>query len=201
MRPATLPHHRTCGFPHPAVERGRVAIEGSQGRLLGFAASGSLRLHRFCSSRSEASHRSCDVFEFQNPWSRPQFLSLASLFFSPSLQPRYRPSSLLRPLLSSPPLSWRRPPRVRCRICPLVPHGSTLHVLDDLLGSLFPASLPPAPGLTAVSCSYGREFAIRFFQLHLTATPCGFATVAAIGPDWLLHPIRFCPCRAHWGSL
>ena len=53
--------------------------------MLGFAASGSLRLHRFCSSRSEASHRSCDVFEFQNPWSRPQFLSLASLFFGPSL--------------------------------------------------------------------------------------------------------------------
>ena len=21
LRPATLPHHRTCGFPHPAIER------------------------------------------------------------------------------------------------------------------------------------------------------------------------------------
>jgi len=21
LRPGTLPHHRTCGFPHPAVER------------------------------------------------------------------------------------------------------------------------------------------------------------------------------------
>jgi hypothetical protein len=20
LRPATLPHHRTCGFPHPAIE-------------------------------------------------------------------------------------------------------------------------------------------------------------------------------------
>jgi len=22
LRPGALPHHRTCGFPHPAVERG-----------------------------------------------------------------------------------------------------------------------------------------------------------------------------------
>ena len=22
LRPVTLPHHRTCGFPHPAVEQG-----------------------------------------------------------------------------------------------------------------------------------------------------------------------------------
>jgi hypothetical protein len=58
--------------------------------------------------------------------------------------------------------------------------------LDDLWASLFSASLPPAPGLTASSCSYGREFATRFFQLHLAATPCVFATIAVIGFDWLL---------------
>ena len=60
------------------------------------------------------------------------------------------------------------------------------YVSDVFWASLFPASLPPAPGLTAVSCSCGREFANRFFQLHLAATPCGSATVAVIGPDWLL---------------
>ena len=54
--------------------------------------------------------------------------------------------------------------------------------LDDLWASLFRASLPPAPGLAASLCSCGREFAIRFFQLRLTATPCGFATVAVLGP-------------------
>jgi hypothetical protein len=58
--------------------------------------------------------------------------------------------------------------------------------LDDLRTLLFLASLSPASGLPASSCSYGREFAIRFFQLHLAATPCGFATVALIGSDWLL---------------
>ena len=26
MRPATLPHHRTCGFPHPAVEHNRAYL-------------------------------------------------------------------------------------------------------------------------------------------------------------------------------
>jgi len=58
--------------------------------------------------------------------------------------------------------------------------------LTDCWASLFRASLPPAPGLTASSYSYGREFAFRFFQLHLAATPCGSATVAVVGPDWLL---------------
>ena len=58
--------------------------------------------------------------------------------------------------------------------------------LDDLWASLFSASLPPAPGLTASSCSYGREFATRFLQLRLTAYALRFATVAVIGPDWLL---------------
>src|SRR5260221_2334623 len=26
LRPATLPHHRTCGFPHPAVEPSRLRV-------------------------------------------------------------------------------------------------------------------------------------------------------------------------------
>jgi hypothetical protein len=65
--------------------------------------------------------------------------------------------------------------------------------LDDLWASLFRASLPPAPGLTASSCSYGRGFASRFFQLRLAATPCGSATVAVIGPDWLLSSNKILP--------
>lgn len=51
--------------------------------------------------------------------------SFLSWFFGPSLQPRYRPSALLRPLLTSLPLSWKRSPQVRYRICPLAPPGST----------------------------------------------------------------------------
>src|SRR5580692_5101101 len=49
----------------------------------------------------------------------------------------------------------------------LFPRADWLYLmrLDDLWASLFRASLPPAPGLTASSCSYGREFASRFFRL------------------------------------
>jgi hypothetical protein len=70
----------------------------------------------------------------------------------------------------------------------LFPRAARLYLmrLDDLCASLFRASLPPAPGLSASSCSYGRGFAFRFFQLHLAATPCGSAAVAIIGSDWLL---------------
>ena len=53
--------------------------------------------------------------------------------------------------------------------------------------------MPPTSGLTAVLCSCGREFAFRFFQLRLAATPCGSATVAATGPDWLLSSNKILP--------
>src|SRR5271170_5159968 len=71
--------------------------------------------------------------------------------------------------------------------------------LDDLGASLLPASLPPTPGLAADSCSYGREFATRFFQLHLAATPCVSLRLPSSVPVGSFHPTRFCPCRAHWG--
>src|SRR5712672_858835 len=57
------------------------------------------------------------------------FSSSVPWSFGPSLQLHYQPSSLLRPLLTSPPLSPRRSPQVRRRICPLVPPGSTACVL------------------------------------------------------------------------
>jgi hypothetical protein len=81
---------------------------------------------------------------------------------------------------------------------PLVPHGSTGCVSDDFWASLFPASLPPAPGLTAVSCSYGRGFATRFFQLHLAATPCVSLRLSSSTPSSSFRLDRFCPCWAHW---
>jgi hypothetical protein len=84
----------------------------------------------------------------------------------------------------------------------LSPRAAWLYLmrLDDLWASLFKASSPPAPGLSASSCSYGRGFAYRFFQLRLAATPCGSATVAVIGSDWLLSsnktsPMLGTPCR------
>ncbi len=69
--------------------------------------------------------------------------------------------------------------------------------LDDLRASLFRASLPPAPGLTASSYTYGREFATRFFQLRLTATPCVSLRLPSSAPIGSFHPTRFCPCWAH----
>src|ERR1022692_3134068 len=69
--------------------------------------------------------------------------------------------------------------------------------LDDLWASLFSASLPPAPGLTAGLCSSGRSFATRFFRLHLAATPCASLRLPSSAPIGSFHPIRFCPCWAH----
>jgi hypothetical protein len=70
----------------------------------------------------------------------------------------------------------------------LSPRADRLYLmrLDDPWTSLLVASLPPAPGLTASSCSYGREFATRFFRLHLAATPCVSLRLPVIGSDWLL---------------
>ena len=81
----------------------------------------------------------------------------------------------------------------------LSPRADWLYLmrLDDLGTSLFPASLSPAPGLTASSCSYGREFATRCFQLHLAATPCASLRLPSSAPVGSFHPTRFCPCWAH----
>jgi hypothetical protein len=131
------------------------------------------------------------------------FPSVSSLalpcFFSPSLHRRYPASSLLRLLLSSSPLSRRRSPQVRCRYSPLAPSGSTACVSDDFWALLFPASLPPAPGLTADSCFYGRRFATRFFRLRLTATPCVSLRLSSSTPSSSFHLYSLCPCWAHWG--
>jgi len=129
------------------------------------------------------------------------FFSSALWFFGPSLHaPLGSASSLLWPLLTAPPLSRRSSPQVRCRIYPLVPSGSTECVSDDFWASLFPASLPPAPGLTAGSCTYGREFCYAL----LSASPRGyalrFATVAVIGSGWAPSIQQDSAHRwAHWG--
>jgi hypothetical protein len=139
-------------------------------------------------------------FDFRSLHSFPSVPSLAlSCFFRPSLHGRYPASSLLRRLLTSSPLSRRRSPQVRCRIFPLVPTGSTGYVSDDFWALLFPASLPPAPGLTADSCPYGREFATRFFPFHLAATRCVSLRLSSSTPSSSFHLDRFCPCWAHWG--
>ena len=131
----------------------------------------------------------------------PPVASLAlSGSFRPSLRGRCPASSLLWRLLTSSPLSRGRSPQVRCRIFPLAPPGSTLCVSDDFRASLFPASSPPAPGLTAGSCSCGRRFATRFFWLRLTVTPCVSLRLSSSTPSRSFHLDRFCPRWAHWGG-
>ncbi len=105
--------------------------------------------------------------------------SFAPWSFGPSLQRHYPPSSLLWLVLTSPSLSRRSSPQVRCCFFPFIPSGSTSHVSDGHGASLCLASLPPVRGLSAGSCSYGRRFVPRCLQL---------------GPR---HPPRDPPC----GSL
>jgi hypothetical protein len=70
----------------------------------------------------------------------------------------------------------------------------SLRTLPSLAGS------SPVAGLAARSCSYGRGFAFRFFQLRLAVTPCGSATVAAIGSDDLLPCHKFKPMLGTLGQ-
>src|SRR5512142_3562314 len=65
--------------------------------------------------------------------------------------------------------------------------------LDDLWASLFRASSPPASCLTASSCTCGRKFAFRFFQLAPRGWALRSATVVVIDPDWLLSSNKILP--------
>src|SRR5260370_8074902 len=59
----------------------------------------------------------------------------------------------------------------------------------------------PHPASLPISCSYGREFATRCFQLHLSATPCVSLRLPSSAPVGSFHPTSFCPCWAHWGRM
>jgi hypothetical protein len=115
----------------------------------------------------------------------------------PSLQPLCRPSSLLRPLLTSPRLSPRRSPQVRCRICPLVPPGSTQCVLM-IFGlrcsgpacrphpASLPIRVPTVEGLLPASFSFTSRLRLAVRLRLRSSVPIGS-----------FHPTRFCPCWAH----
>ena len=92
---------------------GGLARSPSWVRRFGLAAAPpllSLALH-------QGGHRSCGALGFQNPLDvdSRRLSSSAPSFCGPSLQRRYPPSSLLRPLLTSPRLSARR--SLRSKIC------------------------------------------------------------------------------------
>ena len=108
-------------------------------------------------------------------------------------------SSVQRPLLTSLPLSWKRSPQVRCRICPFAPPGSTWCVLmifglrcSESACRPHPASLPvrvpTVESLPPGSFSFTSRLRLAV-RLRLPSS-------APIGS---FHPIRFCPCWAHSG--
>src|SRR5579884_2697491 len=63
----------------------------------------------------------------------------------------------------------------------------------------------PHVGLAASSCSYGREFALRFFQLGLATCASRhalrFATVTLIGSGWLLSSNKILPMLGTLGQV
>ncbi len=173
MRPGTLPHHRTCGFPHPAVGPSRVLPSRTR-RLLTSEHSGGLGA--FCvrpvvcqsgvATEVVASH--CFVLSFVMASS----VSIGSVrSFGPSLETPFCscvPQSLLWPLLTSPPLSRRGSPRVR--VCSF---RSRLWALQNAASGSWASCLlahsPPTSCLTAHLCSFGRTFASHPFA----PPPCG----------------------------
>jgi len=88
------------------------------------------------------------------------------------------PSSL-RPLVTS---RWLSPPGISPgKVQNRSFRAAWLYLmsLDDRWASLFPASLPPAPGLPASSCSSSRKFATRFLPASPRGYALRFATVEA----------------------
>ena len=124
----------------------------------------------------------------------PPFTLLAT-----NLAGQAEPQTLLRPLLPSPRLSARGPPRVRTRS-----FRSCLWALRDAVndfGALwFLAHSPAASRLIAHLCSFGRAFAFCPFA----PAPCDAdlavrLRLSSFTPSGTFHPDRPCPCRAHQG--
>ena len=186
MRPVTLPHHRTYGFPYTAVEpssghntaRPEGISKPSASRTL-------LSVERFANSsmvsppsarhgctvsaywRFRVGNRSCCARN-SSPHISPvssSFSSSVPWFFGPSLHHHYSgfftttaSDDFFRALTRK--ISPGKVQNLSSRAVRLY-----LMRLDDLWASLFVASLPPASGLTANFCSYGRKFANRLLQL------------------------------------
>ena len=118
-------------------------------------------------------------------------------FFSPALPRRDPAASLLWPRRTALRLAPESAPQVRCCVCPFAPPGSTGCVAEDVWASRSPARSPPAPGLTAGSCSCGRRFAQRCFRL----SPCVSLRLASSPPSSTSQLVRLSACWAHWSGL
>ena len=173
MRPGTLPHHRTCGFPHPAVGPSRVPP--SQARRL------------VTPNTPTGWGPSAFGLSLVSPGWRPQLSRPAASFVlsSPVPAPRLAlfgpsalrigtpfcscvPPALLRPLLTSHRLSAAGSPRVNvCSFCSRL--WALPNVASGSWASCLLAHSPPTSSLTAHLCSFGRAFAFHPFA----PAPCG----------------------------
>ena len=132
--------------------------------------------------------------------------SFAPWSFSPSLQRRYPPSSLLWPLLTSPPLSRRSSPQVRRCFCPFIPPRLYLARLVWIAGFAVASTLTARRRPLCGSCSCGQRFVSRFLRLgRATCAPrlalCGSLRLPPSVPAGSFHPARISPCWAHWRKL
>ena len=169
MRPGTLPHHRTCGFPHTAV--GPSGFLPSQSRGLdNHGHSGGLGAFGLwpvvCQSRVVTvvvtPCRFVRSFVIQS-----SILVGSVRSFGPSLETPFRscvPQTLLWPLLTSRRLSTPGSPRVgvcsfRSRLWALQGAAS------DSRASRVLACSPPTSCLLTHLCSFGRTFASHPFAL------------------------------------
>jgi hypothetical protein len=173
LRPDTLPHHRTCGFPHPAVGPSRGLP--SQARR-------TVTTNTPIGWGPSAFGRSLVSPGWRPPWSRPaaSFVSWSPIpaprlaLFGPSalrIGTPFRscvPPALLRPLLTSHRLSVAGSPRVSVGSV-----RSRLWALHDVASGSWASCLlahsPPTSCLTAHLCSFGRALASRPFA----PAPCG----------------------------
>ena len=169
MRPGTLPHHRTCGFPHTAI--GPHGILPSQAR--GLDNPGHFdELGALCVWPVVCQSRVVTVVVTPCRFVRSFVIQSSTLVgsvrsFGPSLETPFRscvPLSLLWPLLTSRSLSTPGSPRVsacsfRSRLWAL--QGA----VSDSWASRVLACSPPTSCLAAHLCSFGRTFAFHPFAL------------------------------------
>ncbi len=87
-------------------------------------------------------------------------------------------------------------PRLSARAARALPDAS----FGDRWISRSLARSSPAPGLTACSCSCGRAFAPRFFQVGLAASPLRFTTVVVTLSGYLLSGHKSWPMLGTLGS-
>jgi hypothetical protein len=169
LRPGTLPHHRTCGFPHTAI--GSLGILPSQSR--GLENSGhSDGLGAFCVrpivSRSRVVTVVVTPCRFVRSCVIQSSIRVGSVrSFGPSLETPFCscvPLTLLWPLLTSRSLSTPGSPRVS--VCSF---RSCLWALQDAASDsralCLLAHSPPTSCLSAHLCSFGRTFAFHPFEL------------------------------------